>query len=172
VLQRNANYTHVYNSLMKCLTLTQPWASLIAIGAKRIETRSWRTAYRGTIAIHAAKGFPSDARYFAGCRLVNGLLVNAGYATADKNAGLPTGSVIATARLISCVPTRELQEGKIISVNSVAGRADFPLTEQEFSFGNYDPGRWVWLLADIKPLPRPVPAVGHPSLWDWDDGGI
>ena len=44
---------------MKALTLTQPWATLIAVGAKRIETRSWGTSYRGRIAIHAAKGFAS-----------------------------------------------------------------------------------------------------------------
>ena len=50
---------------MKALTLTQPWATLVAIGAKRIETRSWRTSYRGPLAIHAAKGFPKWAREFA-----------------------------------------------------------------------------------------------------------
>jgi hypothetical protein len=31
---------------MKALTLTQPWASLVAFKAKRIETRSWSTNYR------------------------------------------------------------------------------------------------------------------------------
>lgn len=39
---------------MRILTLTQPWASLIAIGAKTLETRSWRTGYRGPLAIHYA----------------------------------------------------------------------------------------------------------------------
>jgi hypothetical protein len=43
---------------MKALTLTQPWATLVAIGAKTIETRSWPTSYRGPLAIHAAKGYP------------------------------------------------------------------------------------------------------------------
>ncbi|MFL5577327.1 MAG: ASCH domain-containing protein [Gemmatimonadaceae bacterium] len=47
---------------MKALTLTQPWATLVAIGAKTIETRSWPTHYRGEVAIHAAKGFPDWAR--------------------------------------------------------------------------------------------------------------
>src|SRR5574343_1234835 len=47
---------------MKAITLHQPWATLVAIGAKRIETRSWSTNYRGPIAIHAAKGFPKDAQ--------------------------------------------------------------------------------------------------------------
>lgn len=38
---------------MKALTLHQPWASLVALGVKRIETRSWSTSYRGALAIHA-----------------------------------------------------------------------------------------------------------------------
>lgn len=44
---------------MKALTLTQPYATLVAIGEKRLETRSWRTSYRGPLAIHAAKGWMS-----------------------------------------------------------------------------------------------------------------
>src|SRR6202030_2406661 len=47
---------------MKALTLTQPWATLVAIGAKRIETRSWPTLYRGPLAIYAAKRFPKWAQ--------------------------------------------------------------------------------------------------------------
>jgi hypothetical protein len=43
---------------MKAITIWQPWASLIAIGAKQYETRSWETKYRGPIAIHAAKKDP------------------------------------------------------------------------------------------------------------------
>ncbi len=38
---------------MKALSLWQPWASLIALGVKTIETRSWATNYRGPLAIHA-----------------------------------------------------------------------------------------------------------------------
>ena len=40
---------------MKAITIWQPWAFLLAMGAKQYETRSWETAYRGPIAIHAAK---------------------------------------------------------------------------------------------------------------------
>lgn len=38
---------------MKALSLMEPWAALIAAGVKSIETRSWRTAYRGPLYIHA-----------------------------------------------------------------------------------------------------------------------
>jgi len=44
------------------LTLTQPWATLGAIGAKKIETRGWRHSLSGTLAIHAAKSFPKWAK--------------------------------------------------------------------------------------------------------------
>ena len=40
---------------MKALTLKPGWARLIAEGDKTIETRTWRTDYRGPIAIHSAK---------------------------------------------------------------------------------------------------------------------
>lgn len=43
---------------MKALTVRQPWASLIALGVKTVETRSWSTKYRGPLAIHAGMTRP------------------------------------------------------------------------------------------------------------------
>jgi hypothetical protein len=137
---------------MKALTLTQPWASLVAIGAKRIETRSWGTSYRGPLAIHAAKGFPRDARDFSRCIRL-GVLFGPHYE-------YPRGFVIATCRLAACV-----QVEKLLSEN--AYRLD--MTEQEQLFGNYEPGRWGWMLADIKAI-NPEPAKGALGLWEWKNG--
>jgi hypothetical protein len=39
---------------MKALSIKQPWADLIASGAKDIENRSWRTHFRGRVYIHAS----------------------------------------------------------------------------------------------------------------------
>lgn len=47
---------------MKTLSLYQPWATLMVIGAKRIETRSWMSRYRGPLAIHSTKSFPAYAK--------------------------------------------------------------------------------------------------------------
>src|SRR5215212_7218280 len=41
---------------MKVLSLLQPWASLVVMGLKKIETRSWQTSYRGELLIHASLG--------------------------------------------------------------------------------------------------------------------
>ena len=40
----------------KALTLSQPYATLLALGQKRIETRSWSTSFRGPLLIHAGAG--------------------------------------------------------------------------------------------------------------------
>ena len=34
---------------MKVLSLLEPWASLIKENKKKIETRSWKTSYRGEL---------------------------------------------------------------------------------------------------------------------------
>lgn len=147
---------------MRALTLTQPWATLVAIGAKRIETRSWGTAYRGPLAIHAAKGFP---------RWAKDTCCDPPFALALEAAGvaeIPTGVIVATCRLVSCLPTRELQENQIIEMDPAAGCDDFNLNDQERAFGDYEPGRWAWLLADIKRTP-PIPATGALGLWEWKE---
>lgn len=40
---------------LKCITIKQPWAWLIAEGFKTIENRTWKTKYRGTLGIHVGK---------------------------------------------------------------------------------------------------------------------
>ena len=40
---------------MKVLSIIEPWATLIASKQKYIETRSWKTSYRGELYIHASK---------------------------------------------------------------------------------------------------------------------
>ncbi len=42
---------------MKAIGLEQPFASLVGIGAKTIETRPWSTDYRGPLAVHSAETF-------------------------------------------------------------------------------------------------------------------
>jgi hypothetical protein len=40
---------------MKALSLKEPWATLVASGKKTIETRKWRTNYRGPVLICACQ---------------------------------------------------------------------------------------------------------------------
>jgi activating signal cointegrator 1 len=80
---------------VKALTMTQPWATLVAIGANVIETRDWPTKHRGPFAIHAAKGFPPDARALCRTRPFRDALAAGGYESSDA---LPLGAVVALVR--------------------------------------------------------------------------
>lgn len=156
---------------MKALTLTQPWATLIAIGAKRIETRSWRTDYCGPIAIHAAKGladFPNEAAMWdlALSEPFRAALTEGGYGNPGR---LPRGCVVAVAFLAGCrfVEGFRANQPHRFTDGYTASTAEWWLTEQEAAFGDYTPGRYAWLLADVRRLDEPIPARGALGLWDW-----
>jgi hypothetical protein len=46
---------------MKCLSLKQPYADLLAFGEKTIELRKWNTKFRGEFLIHASKNIDIEA---------------------------------------------------------------------------------------------------------------
>lgn len=171
---------------MKALTLTQPWATLIALGAKTIETRSWATTYRGPLAIHAATGYGKGGmkahKALCGeepfCSVLNAAC-KAHYDALDKSIGvlramaehpfMPLGAIVATCELVTiaeimsdCLWTT--RGGKLIK----GGRMPLP-DEPGRSFGDYTPfGRYAWILTNVHPLPEPIPAKGALGLWDWE----
>ncbi|KKN65507.1 hypothetical protein LCGC14_0481110 [marine sediment metagenome] len=133
---------------MKALSLTQPWATLMAAGLKRIETRSWGTKYRGRIAIHAAKGFPVYARELCGRHPFLDALHGLGISSRD----FPFGALIATAYLTE--------------IYRMGPNFPFP-QEPELSFGDYSPRRYAWFFIDIKKI-DPIPYKGQLGLFEVD----
>ncbi|MBW2659671.1 MAG: ASCH domain-containing protein [Deltaproteobacteria bacterium] len=129
---------------MKAITLRQPFASLVSIGAKTIETRPWSTDYLGQLAIHSGNfALPPIDTY---CR---NLLISAGL----DYAQLPFGKIIAVATLISCE--------KVIT-------SKIPCYPQ-LAFSDFTPGLYALEFADIRPLTTPVPAKGYTQLWEWEE---
>lgn len=137
---------------MKALSLLQPWASLVVMGVKQIETRSWQTAYRGPLLIHASKGkagelFAHEPPFKK-------------YITDFKQ--LPFGYIIGRVTLsdVIRIGTGELSH----TPDAVLNR----LTMEEKAFGDYTPGRFAWLLQDPVKFKKPVPAKGSLILWEFD----
>lgn len=152
---------------MKAITVTQPRATLVAIGVKKIETRSWATAYRGPLAIHAAKGL----RAVGGKDGLYTLCMQSPFREALHDAGdmLPLGAIVATCNLVS---VHRIDPDQRWFGSGLCGPIRFwELTDQERAFGDYTPGRYAWLLADVKMLPEPIPAKGALGLWEWDGRG-
>lgn len=152
---------------MKALSLTQPWATLIAIGVKRIETRSWSTSYLGIVAIHAAKGFPRSCRDLCGQEPFYSVLQAYGkqYSQVPRSLKgyvddpvIPLGMIIAVARLRQVTRTDDLDWSFARDVYGVE-------PDREQAFGDYSEGRFAWAFGDLCKLPIPIPCKGALGLW-------
>jgi activating signal cointegrator 1 len=139
---------------MKCLSIWDPWATLIAIGAKGYETRSWSPpdALLGQrIAIHASRarqGLALLATDRAFGIAVWDAFRAAGITVRDPFA---PGCIIATAEL-----------ALVIDTDGMIGREVLP-TEKRF--GDWSPGRKAWRLVDVRKT-WPIPLRGMQGLFD------
>jgi len=138
---------------MKVLSLMQPWASLVVMGVKKIETRNWTTAYRGPLLIHASQSK-------AGAELAAAGLFKK-YISSFKD--LPFGALIGQAILTDIVRTEAL---------------DLPdhllnqLTLEEKAFGDYGFGRYGWLLEEAETFEAPIPAKGQLGIWEFEEEAL
>ena len=162
---------------MKALTIQQPYASLIALGLKTIETRSWSTRHRGRIAIHAGAAVAEDADK----RCWSGIESTLGPRLAQPV--IPTGAVIATAKIADCVPmigptnytnlpqVTSLEvwadvERLVLWTPTQSGYPRMADKTDQLPYGAFKPGRWAWLLEEVEPI-EPVEASGRRRLWNW-----
>ena len=128
---------------IKAISLWQPWASLIAAGLKRHETRHWSTAYRGPIAIHASKTLDLAGAPDALCLDAFGP-----YWSED----LPLGAVVAIGYLRAC------QRAETVADH---------LTRADLAAGNFAHGRFAWRIEEVQRLDRPIPTIGRQGLFNW-----
>ena len=150
---------------MKALSLFPLWAMLVAIEAKRVETRSWNTSYRGPLAIHASAGFGHGGKtgYMA-------MRTSEPFRSALEGHPILFGKVIAVCELVAvCEIGFDLDKFDGWEWRDATGRIRFhKLTAHERAFGDYTRGRFAWLLDHVKRLDEPVPAKGKLGLWEWD----
>lgn len=147
---------------MKAISIWQPHASLIVMGQKPFETRSW-SAWKSLIGqriwIHAGKaiddlqeltdylvdrdaGEDRDAAFDA----YVGALKRAGFTHLRE---LPRGCLLGTAVLAEAIPTERLIDPG--------------------PFGNFAPGRFAWRMTDPLPLPQPIPFIGKQGFFEVPD---
>lgn len=176
---------------MKAITLWQPWASLVAVGVKTIETRSWSTSHRGPLAIHAGARPPETSNFggeMGGWTV--GRLDPGAPRRMWRGSGpiidLPLGAVVATCTLTDVVPILDeriddphlLISDEALWIAEAAYGEDhgegnierlqdaWQVTDQR-PYGDFTPGRYAWLLAEVELLEEPVPARGRQGLWEW-----
>jgi len=127
---------------MKVLSLKEPYASLIKEKIKTVETRSWKTNYRGKLYIHASQS--------------KSPINNERLKSLTKNIELNPGHILCKCNLVDCIyMTKEYVEQM---------RKD---NYDVYICGEYKEGRYAWILKDIVPLKEPIKAKGQLNIWNY-----
>lgn len=131
---------------MKVITLIQPWATLIILEEKQIETRSWPTNIRGTIGIHAGKKI--DKKVFDDPVYKE---VFAQHNITPQN--IITSAIIGTCEIVDVQKTESLISN---------------ISNKEVIFGDYSPNRYGWILSNINPI-EPIKNIkGMLGFWNYE----
>ena len=126
---------------MKCLTVKQPWASLIIDGYKEYEFRSWKTNYRGKLLIHAGKNIEKD--------MLNRF--------SKYNLNYELGAIIGEAELVDCILVDERFNNKLTKINPIV-----------YGKSNHVE-KYAWKLVNIKKYDEPIYVKGKLGLWNFDN---
>lgn len=127
--------------MMRALTIRQPWAWLIVQGYKTVENRTWATAHRGPLAIHAAQRVDETA-----IRVLARQYAEVGEPlSAEELADLhTTGAILGVVDLVDC--TRNPQGA-----------------DRQW----WQPGCWAWVLRNPVEV-EPLACTGRLGLWTVD----
>lgn len=169
---------------MKTISLWQPWASAIAYGAKRVETRSWKTDYRGPLAIHAAKRFVfQEIALYRSCYnwmaalpplrgsgpWVNGKPVVGRPFVQWLKSQLPLGAIVATCEIADCRPSSSFTVEELDTRRFQPGQEnDNPdlYSWTEGMMGDFSLGRFGWILKNIRRLETPISVIGRQGFFE------
>lgn len=120
---------------IKAWSVRQPYATLIMLGLKQIETKTKTTKFRGTVMVHASSTMGPRERAVA---------IREGF---DPDA-LPRGVLLGSVEIVD---SQRVEDLKVDAV--------------ERSVGDYSAGRWGWKLQNARPLASPVTCAGALSFW-------
>lgn len=131
---------------MKVLTIKEPFATLIKNKIKYIETRSWKTKYRGELYIQASAS-----------KLAKEIKDRKELMNLFNDKDLSYGNIICKCNLVDCIYMTDkfIEEEKNKNYNN-------------FISGNYKVGRYAWVLDNITII-KPIPVKGKLGIWNYDE---
>lgn len=155
---------------LKAISLLQPWATLVAMGVKTIETRSWSTKYRGPLVICSSAAIPARVK-----KQLNDHTDPLSRTIFDYTGQfaiqlpMPLGQALCVVDLVDCIPgvnfrrtkTQGWERDSVYSPEVFAYDREFIMGDLESS-----PKRFGWLLTRVRRLPLPYHVKGTLGLWD------
>ncbi|XP_005393810.1 PREDICTED: activating signal cointegrator 1 [Chinchilla lanigera] len=128
-----------------CLSMHQPWASLLVRGIKRVEGRSWYTPHRGRLWIAATGKKPSPqeiSELQATYRLLRGKDV-------EFPSDYPSGCLLGCVDLMDCLSQKQFKD-------------QFPDISQESD------SPFVFICKNPQEMIVKFPIKGNPKIWKLD----
>ncbi|WP_414755530.1 ASCH domain-containing protein [Anabaena sp. CCY 9910] len=143
-----------FSGSYKAISLWQPWASLVAMGLKKYETRSWSTNYRGRLVICSAqRNYPEQAQAYSKIFHKHQVL----FSNTDnwfEWDELPRGYAVAIANLTDCIKMTDEFIGQ--------------QSQLEIDCGEWSAGRFAWKLEQIGKIILPIKITGKQGLFKLD----
>ncbi len=133
---------------MYALSLYEPWATLVMLGEKEFETRSFSVKHRGPLLIQSSKRTDDLKEIFRQSRNAYREVLTAHGLTSPADFHL--GHALGIVDIVDCLPTDQVRD--YISTN-------------ERAFGNYAPKRFAWKLDHIRRFETPIPMKGMQGLF-------
>lgn len=161
----------------KVLSLWEPWATLLAYGIKKIETRpgptSW-TIEKGTYLIHAARKWTKELDSICDSEPFKTELHNLNiYRSTYRGIGgsinfgwkesFKLGHIIGAIDVVECCPIFENLQNKIVIRHNDARFEE--IKQPELSFGDYTLGRYAWITKNARVLETPIPYKGQQGYY-------
>jgi len=148
---------------MKVLSVKQPWAWLIVEGIKPVENRSWNTAHRGPLLIHACQewddlgGFADrEADVLMGLSNSSELPLNDDTWPTEDNSPAVDMSEFRTGGIVGRVHVKDV-------VSPQEKRA-----KKETLGPFYNPRYYGWIMTKAERIPF-TPAKGQQKLWEHEE---
>lgn len=129
-------------SIMKAITICQPYAHLIIVTLdKRVENREWPTRYRGPLLIHAGK----SRAWLEGTDEEN---------LEEFGRPLDFGMILGMVQLVDCLHIDEIRAGK--------HDAKYPWLRTH----HHTNGTWCWIFENAVRFETPIPYTGRQGLFN------
>ncbi|KAF8821698.1 zinc finger motif, C2HC5-type protein, partial [Cardiosporidium cionae] len=132
-----------------CISIQQPWATLILEGIKRVEGREWPTLHRGRLWIHAAAKPLDELTQFTAESLYHSVAIEQSVDLASLT--YPVSTLLGSITLETCLSYDQYTQ------------SDYPIDASLFS--DMIPSKFYFILSHPLKLKHPVMMRGNVKLW-------
>ncbi|QCE07468.1 hypothetical protein DEO72_LG9g2488 [Vigna unguiculata] len=108
------NHSNSGNYRNPCLTMHQPWASLLVYGIKRVEGRSWPAPITGRLWIHAASKVPDESTIKAMEYFYREIYALNGVTDIQFPQHYPVSRLLGCVEVVGCLTRDELASWEMV----------------------------------------------------------